>query len=130
VFLAHLIPALGYLTLVFLGVFTRWDRRLEESAATLGASSIERWRRVLVPLLRRPIAEALALGFLVSWAQVALTLLVGGGAVRTLPLDVLAMLQAGQDQRAAVGALALAIPALLVVAATRSAARNTAAVSA
>jgi putative spermidine/putrescine transport system permease protein len=85
---------------------------------------------VLLPLLRRPIAEALALGFLVSWAQVALTLLVGGGAVRTLPLDVLAMLQAGQDQRAAVGALALAIPALLVVAASRSAARNTAAVSA
>jgi putative spermidine/putrescine transport system permease protein len=130
VFLAHLVPTLGYLTLVFLGVFTRWDRRLEESAATLGASGMERWRRVLVPLLRRPIAEALALGFLVSWAQVALTLLVGGGAVRTLPLDVLAMLQAGQDQRAAVGALALAIPALLVVAASRSAARNTAAVSA
>ena len=130
VFLAHLIPALGYLTLVFLGVFTRWDRRLEESAATLGAGSGERWRRVLLPLLRRPIADALALGFLVSWAQVALTLLVGGGAVRTLPLDVLAMLQAGQDQRAAVGALALAIPALLVLAATRSAARNTAAVSA
>jgi putative spermidine/putrescine transport system permease protein len=130
VFLAHLVPTLGYLTLVFLGVFTRWDRRLEESAATLGASSGERWRRVLVPLLRRPIAEALALGFLVSWAQVALTLLVGGGAVRTLPLDVLAMLQAGQDQRAAVGALALAIPALLVLAASRGAARHTAAVTA
>lgn len=128
VFLAHLVPALGYLTLVFLGVFTRWDRRLEEAAATLGAAGMARWRHVLLPLLRRPIAEALALGFLVSWAQVALTLLVGGGAVRTLPLDVLAMLQAGQDQRAAAGALALAIPALIVLGVSRVAAGNTPAV--
>ena len=128
VLLAHLVPAIGYLTLMFLGVFTRWDHRLDEVAATLGAARRERWRRVLLPLLRRPIAEALALGFLVSWVQVALTLLVGGGAVRTLPLDVLAMLQAGQDQRAAAGALALAIPALVVLSAARVAARNTAAV--
>jgi putative spermidine/putrescine transport system permease protein len=128
VFLAHLVPALGYLTLVFLGVFTRWDLRLEEAAATLGASGAARWTRVVLPLLRRPIVEALALGFLVSWAQVALTLLVGGGAVRTLPLDVLAMLQSGQDQRAAAGALALAIPALIVLGAARVAARDTAAV--
>jgi putative spermidine/putrescine transport system permease protein len=128
VFLAHLVPAIGYLTLVFLGVFMRWDVRLDETAAMLGATSRDRWRLIVLPLLRRPIAEALALGFLVSWAQVALTLLVGGGAVRTLPLDVLALLQAGQDQRAAAGALALAIPALIVIGATRVAARNTAAV--
>lgn len=128
VFLAHLVPALGYLTLVFLGVFTRWDLRLEEAAATLGATASARWRYVLLPLLRRPIVEAMALGFLVSWAQVALTLLVGGGAVRTLPLDVLAMLQSGQDQRAAAGALALAIPALLVLGGARVAARSTQAV--
>lgn len=128
VFLAHLVPTVGYLTLVFLGVFTRWDARLEESAATLGANGLARWRLVVLPLLRRPIMDALALGFLVSWAQVALTLLVGGGAVRTLPLDVLAMLQAGQDQRAAVGAIALAVPALVVLAASRAAARSTSAV--
>ncbi len=128
VLLAHLVPALGYLTLVFLGVFTRWDHRLSEAAATLGATRRTRWTHVLMPLLRRPIAEALALGFLVSWAQVALTLLVGGGAVRTLPLDVLAMLQSGQDQRAAVGALALAVPALVVLMISRAAARNTSAV--
>jgi len=128
VLLAHLVPALGYLTLMFLGVFTQWDSRLEEAAATLGATGRERWTLVLLPLLRRPIADALALGFLVSWAQVALTLLVGGGAVRTLPLDVLAMLQSGQDQRAAAGALALTIPALVVLSAARSAARQTTAV--
>lgn len=130
VLLAHLVPALGYLTLLFLGVFTQWDSRVEEAAATLGASGRDRWTLVLLPLLRRPVADALALGFLVSWSQVALTLLVGGGAVRTLPLDVLAMLQSGQDQRAAAGALALTIPALVVLGGARIAARNTTAVAA
>jgi putative spermidine/putrescine transport system permease protein len=128
VLLAHLVPATGYLTLIFLSVFAQWDTRLDESAATLGANTLTRWRLVILPALRRPILDALALGFLVSWAQVALTLLAGGGAVRTLPLDVLALLQAGQDQRAAAGALLLAMPALLVVSATRMAARRSAAV--
>ena len=86
VLLAHLVPALGYLTLVFLGVFMRWDPRVDEAAATLGANGLARWRLVRVPLLRRPIAESLALGFLVSWAQVALTLLVAVEPYARCPL--------------------------------------------
>ena len=39
----------------------------------------------------RPIAESLAICFLISWAQVALTLVVGGGAVRALPIEVLSL---------------------------------------
>jgi ABC-type spermidine/putrescine transport system permease subunit II len=53
----------------------------------------------------------------VSWAQVPLTLLVGQGVVATLPLEVLAYVQAGQDARAATGALLLVLPPLVVMAA-------------
>jgi putative spermidine/putrescine transport system permease protein len=128
VLLAHTVPATGYLTLVFLGVFRGWDMRIEEASATLGASWRVRWVRVLLPLLRRPIADGIALGFLVSWSQVALTLLVGGGAIRTLPLDVLALLQSGQDQLAAAGALLLAVPPLLMVSVARVASQRAVAV--
>jgi ABC-type spermidine/putrescine transport system permease subunit II len=65
------------------------------------------------------------LGFLVSWAQVPLTLLVGGGPVRTLPIEVFALVQAGQDRPAATGALLLLAPAILALAAARLAARRT-----
>jgi putative spermidine/putrescine transport system permease protein len=125
VLLAHTIPALGYASLFFLGVFAGYDRRIETEARALGASPPQTLRYVTLPLLRRPIAEAAALGFLVSWAQVPLTLLVGGGAVRTLPVEVLAYAQAGQDRYAATGALLLVIPAIVVLGAATVAARRT-----
>ncbi len=115
VLLCHLIPATGYVTLYFLSVFAVFDARVEEEARTLGATRFEVLRRITLPLLRRPLTEAFLLGFLVSWAQMALTLLIGGGRIRTLPLEVFAYLQAGQDRYAATGALLLIVPPLLTI---------------
>jgi putative spermidine/putrescine transport system permease protein len=126
VLLAHLVPAAGYLALYFLGVFAAHDPAAEEAARTLGATRRQAFWRVTLPALRRQVAEAAALGFLVSWAQVALTLLVGGGAVRTLPTAVFAYVRSGQDRYAAAGALLLSAPPLLALAAARVAARRAA----
>lgn len=119
VFLGHMVPAAGYTALYFLGVFTLFDRRVEDEARTLGAGPRAVLWRVTLPMMRREVAEAFLLGFLVSWAQVATTLVIGGGQVRTLPLEVFAYLQAGQDRYAATGALLLVIPALLMLGAVR-----------
>ena len=126
VLLAHLVPAVGYLSLLFLGTFTLFDARPAEAARTLGASPWQVWWRVTLPQLRQPIAEAVAIGFLVSWSQFALTLVVGAGAVRTLPLEVYAFVQAGEDRVAAVGALLLVLPPVLALASLRWAAVRTA----
>jgi putative spermidine/putrescine transport system permease protein len=125
VLLAHAVPAIGYGSLYFLGVFTVFDSRVEDEARSLGATPRQTFFQVLLPLLRRPLADAFALGFLVSWAQVPLTLLVGGGPVRTLPIEVFALVQSGQDSLAATGALVLLAPALAALAATRLAASRT-----
>lgn len=116
VLLAHLVPALGYGALFFLGVFSSYDQEIEEEARRLGSSNWQTLTRVTLPLLRRPLAEAAVLGFLVSWAQVPLTLLVGQGRVRTLTVQVLAWAQAGQDPLAAAGGLCLAVPPILLMA--------------
>jgi putative spermidine/putrescine transport system permease protein len=116
VLLAHLVPAAGYVSLFFLGVFAVHDDRLEVEARTLGASPLQALLHVTLPALRRPLLEGFVLGFLVSWAQVPLTLLVGQGVVPALPLEVLSYVQAGQDARAATGALLLVVPPLLVMA--------------
>ena len=126
VLLAHLVPAVGYLSLFFLGTFTLYDARAEAEARTLGASAWQAWWRVTIPMLRRQIGEAVALGFLISWTQFALTLVVGGGAVRALPLEVFALVRAGQDRAAAIGALLLIVPPLAALAGLRWAARRTA----
>ena len=126
VLLAHAVPASGYLSLYFLGVFAAYDAGPEEEARTLGATPWQTLRLVTVPALRRQVAEAAALGFLVSWAQVALTQLVGGGLVRTLPTEVFSSLRSGQDRYAATGALLLSVPPLLALGAARLAARRAA----
>lgn len=124
VLLAHLIPAVGYTTLYFLSVFSAFDQEVEEEARRLGAGSLQTLFRITLPLLRRPLAEAFILGFLVSWAQVPLTLLVGQGRVRTLTVEVLAWMGAGQDALAAAGSLCLALPPLLLMATVALAVRR------
>lgn len=115
--LAHLVPTIGFLSLYFFGVFTAYDTRLDEEARSLGATAFEVWLRVTLPVLRGQIALAVAMGFLLSWGQVASTLVIGGGIVHTLPLEVFAYTAAGQSRFAATAALLLSVPPLLVLAA-------------
>lgn len=115
VWLAHLIPAAGYTTLYFTGIFTAWNFGVETAARRLGATSWQIATRVVLPLLRRPLVEGVLLGFLVSWAQVPLTLLIGQGRVRSLAVEVLTLMQAGQDGIAAAGAILLTLPPLLLI---------------
>lgn len=124
VLLAHAVPATGYATVYLLGVCLAFDTRIEDEARTLGAGPFALFRRVTLPLFRRPLLEAFALGWLISWAQVPLTLLVGGGAVRSLTVETFAYVQAGQDRFAAAGALLLVGPALLVLGLAQRAART------
>ena len=124
VLFAHFVPALGYTTLFFIGIFAVYDRRAEDEARSLGAGPADVLRRVTLPLLRRPLIEAFALGFLVSWAQVPLTLVVGQGLITTLPLELLSYVSAGQDHLAATAGLILTIPPLVLLAVTGLAVRR------
>lgn len=124
VLFAHFVPALGYTTLFFISIFAVYDGRADDEARSLGANPADVLRRVTLPLLRRPLIEAFALGFLVSWAQVPLTLLIGQGLVTTLPLELLSYVSAGQDHLAATAGLILTIPPLLLLAVTGLAVRR------
>jgi putative spermidine/putrescine transport system permease protein len=115
VLLAHLVPVTGYLTLFALGVFSSLDPSLEDEARTLGASRWQVVSRVLAPLLGGRVREALVLGGLVSWGQVALTLVVGGGLVRTLPVELMSIVQSGNDRIAAIAALMLSLPPMFAI---------------
>ncbi len=124
VLFAHIVPALGYTTLFFIGIFAVFDYRVEDEARSLGASPLDVLRRVTFPLLRRPLIEAFALGFLVSWAQVPLTLLIGQGLVTTLPLTLMSYVSAGQDHLAATAGLMLTVPPLALLLAAGVAVRR------
>ncbi|MGI8510627.1 MAG: ABC transporter permease [Gemmatimonadaceae bacterium] len=115
VLLAHLVPTIGYLSLYFVGVFTVLETGAEDEARTLGATARQVLWLVTIPILRRQIVEAMAIGFLISWSQYALTLTVGAGAVHTLPLEVFAYMRDGQGSYAAAAALVMIVPPMLLL---------------
>jgi len=112
---AHVVPATSFLAIYFAGVFTAVDPRIEDEARSLGAKPLQVWTRITLPIVKRQIGDALALGFLVSWAQVPLTLVIGGGIIRTLPLAVYDYVRSGETRYAATGALLLTIPPMLAL---------------
>ena len=115
VLFAHLIPATGYLALFAVGVFSSFDFSIHDEARTLGASRWQVFSRITFPLLRARLVESVVLGALVSWGQLAITLLIGGGVVRTLPVELLSFIQSGNDQLGALAALLLSLPPVLAI---------------
>jgi ABC-type spermidine/putrescine transport system permease subunit II len=113
--LAHLVPVLPYVTLLVAAAFRRLSPEWEAQARTLGAGRWSRWRYVTLPLLGPSVAVAGIFGFMVSWSQYLSTLMIGGGRVVTLPLQLYAYVGAGQHARAsALACLFLAPPLLLL----------------
>lgn len=106
----HLLFVLPYVFLVLGDPYRALDPRLAITARALGAGRWETLARVKAPLLLRPIAIAMAIGFAVSLGQYLPTLFAGAGRVDTLATEAIA-LASGADRRLA-GIVALTLTAL------------------
>ena len=115
VIVVHLVPALPYAVFLLLAILRNLGNRHEAQAATLGAGPLAAFLHVTLPLLAPGLAAAFAFSALVSWSQYALTLLVGGGRVLTLPMILAQFAAAGRLDVAAVAAILIVLPALFVV---------------
>jgi putative spermidine/putrescine transport system permease protein len=118
VILAHLIPATPYVVLLTAGVFANAELELEAQARSLGASWWQAQRHVTFRLVAPGLAVAALFGFLVSWGQYVLTLVIGGGRVVTLPILLFATASGGDASVTAATALFHSLPALLLLMAT------------
>lgn len=116
VVLVQLVPTVPYVILVSAAVFARLDPGYETQARLLGASPARAFVAVTLPMVAPGLATAAAFAFLVSWNQYALTLLVGGGRVVTLPLILGQSIAAGRTDLAAVAAVVTILPGLVVMA--------------
>ena len=113
------VAALPYTTFVMRSAYAGYDLGFEEEARSLGAG----WRAVLIrvhlPLVAPALAAAAFLAFLVGWSDYIVTLVVGGGALVTLPMLVGALASAsGNEPVVAATALAAVLPPLLLLAVT------------
>ncbi len=120
VVLVQLVPTVPYVTLIMAGAFANYDLGYEEQARLLGAGPVRTVLHVTLPALRSSLAVAAVFAFLISWGEYVLTLLIGGGTVKTLPLLLFAFARgADVTQTAAVAVLLVAPPLAAIVVAAR-----------
>lgn len=115
VVLVLLVPTIPYATSILAAGFANLDAGYEQQARVLGARKLARTLKVTIPLMRAPLAAAALMAFLISWSDYILTLLIGGGQVQTLPIQLFAAIGSTDSTLAAAVAIAVVVPALVVV---------------
>ncbi len=111
---AHVLFVFPYVMIALSDPWRALDRRVMQSAASLGASPFRQFWAVKLPILLRPVLTAAAIGFGVSVALYLPTLFVGAGQVATLTTEAVT-LSSGSDRRV-VGTYAVLQAALPFVA--------------
>lgn len=106
VVLAHTIVALPYSIIIMSDVTRAAGTRLEEAARSLGANTLKTTLYVTVPAILPGILSSLSMAYIMSFSSYFLTLLIGGGAVRTFAVVLFPYLSSGD--RTIAGAYGLA----------------------
>ncbi len=112
VFLVHLVPTVPYTAIILTSVFAERTGEQEEVARSLGASARQAFLHVTLPQVMPGIAVAALFGFLISWSQYVLTLLIGGGNVITLPMLLFSAASGNDPVITSALALVFALPAI------------------
>jgi ABC-type spermidine/putrescine transport system permease subunit II len=115
VVLAQTIFAYAFAIVLFQSLWSPHMRALEDLVRTLGGGTWQVYRRVLIPLSRGTLLLGFFQTFLISWFQYGLTVLVGSGRVKTLPLKVYDFIGEANVFYAALASCLLVVPPVLVL---------------
>lgn len=83
--IGHAVIALPYVFIAVTAVLKTYDRRLDQAAASLGASPLATARRVTLPLVAGGIVSAALFAFVISLDELNVALFAAGGLQSTLP---------------------------------------------
>jgi putative spermidine/putrescine transport system permease protein len=86
--IGHLTFAIPFVIRSVLASHTRFDHSLEEAAANLGATPLQTFFRVTLPILKPGIVSGAIFAFLISLDEVPIALFMGGGDATTLPVKI------------------------------------------
>jgi len=114
VILVHLICTLPYTIKIMTDITKAFGSKLEEQAAILGASPWQIAADITLPSLLPGLVSSGCMAYIISFSQYFLTLLIGGGHVKTFTLLMVPYLQSGDRTVASAYSFVFIIATLLV----------------
>lgn len=93
--LAHTVLALGFVIPIVYARFVELDYRMTEASLVLGATPIQTFFKVTLPLLRPSLIVSGLLVFIISFDDFILSYFCAGSTSQTLSLYILSMLRSG-----------------------------------
>ncbi len=102
VVIAHLICSLPYAVRLMMDGTAAVGSELEEQARVLGATSWQAFFKITFPMLVPVMLSSFSMAYIVSFSQYFLTLLIGGGQVKTFTIVMVPYLQGGDRNIASV----------------------------
>jgi len=112
VIIANTFVALPFLVVTVEGAIAALDGRHESAAATLGASRLTVFRRVVLPMIRPSLVAGIVLAWARAFGEFGATITFAGnlpGRTQTLPLAVFAELDGERDTAIAISLLMVAV---------------------
>lgn len=117
VVLAHTVLATPFVVVTVTATLTRFDFRLMQAAANLGAGKVMAFRTVMLPIISPGVAAGAVFAFAASFDEVVMVLFIAGPDQRTLPKQMFTGLREQLDPTiiAAAGLMVLLTAVLLAV---------------
>lgn len=114
--LAHTVLGLGFVVPLVYARFLELDYRLTEASLVLGATPIQTFFKVTLPLLSPSLIATSLLVFIISFDDFILSYFCAGSSSQTLSLYILSMLRSGVSPVVnALSAILLVLSSLLVL---------------
>lgn len=95
VIIVHILYSQPYALKIITDAIRAVGKRYEEAGKNLGASSIQTFFKITLPLISPAISSALSMSFIISFSQYFLTLMIGGGKVQTFNIVIVPFLTGG-----------------------------------
>lgn len=114
VIIAQIILCLPYTMKIMTEVTEAAGNKLESQARVLGASPLQTFRHVTVPLMMPGIIAAGSMAYIISFSQYFLTFLIGGGDVITFSMLMFPYIQSGDRTIASAYSVLFILSSLLV----------------
>jgi len=112
----HVVIATPYVIRCVTAGLVGMDPRLEEAAMSLGASRVQAFVKVTLPLLRSSLVTGAVFAFIISFSDINLALFLAGASAPSLPVHIFSQIQFEADPSiAAASALQIAIVGGLIL---------------